>query len=189
MRRGASLGLRAVALAAALLFAAAAPTSGLMVIHDEQFFHGQWTDAEGVPCLSDENYWERTWYSDRTFTGTLTASVYLCPENPNAPSGPNHVDIWASFATANGSGSASLTLTYPDGTIVAARPNPVTGWTEVCVVPLDGNIYGDDRVPGVYIMTFTANKTRSTVVHLDTDFAEVVRGQYWWGCDPSWFES
>jgi hypothetical protein len=158
---------------------AAAPMGEMQLSSSFQFWHGMWTDAEGVPCLSDENLWNRTWTADR-FTGSMTASLYLCPENPNAPSGSDNYSLWAAFATANGNGAMSLTLTYPDGMVIPARFNPATGWTEVCVLdPL--------AIPaGVYSLTLSADRARSPIVNFETSFAESVRGQYWWGCDQSW---
>lgn len=154
----------------------AAPTTEMTLVGEYWFSHGSSTDASGADCLSDEDIWTRTWRADR-FTGTFTASVYLCPFNPNAPSGSNNYSLWASFVS---NGAASLTLTYPNGTVVPARFNPATSWTEVCVLD-------PFSIPaGVYTLTFVGAPARKPIVHLDTDFAESVRGQYWWGCDPSW---
>ena len=166
----------------------AAPISEMTPQRDYYYRFGNWADESGVSCLSDENYWIRWWVADK-FTGVFSASVYLCPYNPNAPAGPDNVDIWAAFDIADGGrGVASLTLTYPDGTVVPARLNPTTGFTEVCVVRHPTKPAIDARMAGVYTLTFTANLARSPIVHLQTDFAESVRGQYWWGCDLSWWE-
>lgn len=142
------------------------------------------TDANGVDCLSDEDEWERTWTADR-YTGTFTASVYLCPENDNAPVGPTNMDIWAAYWVRGG--GASLTLTYPDGTVIPARHNPVTDWMEVCMVQNPTPASTDVRMAGVYTLTFIGDVARKPVVNLQTSYAENKRGQYWWGCDSSWF--
>jgi hypothetical protein len=160
---------------------AARPVSDLLLTSELRYSHGAWTDADGVPCLSDENLWNRQWSADR-FSGTLTVSLYLCPKNPNAPSGSAGYSLWAASAIANGNGAAAISLTYPDGSVVAGRPNAVTGWTEVCVID-------QFEIPaGVYTLDFAADRARSPVVNFQTAFGESVRGQYWWGCDPSWHE-
>lgn len=156
-----------------------------LVLVDEWWYEfANTTDENGVDCLSDEDTWERTWAADR-YTGTFTASVYLCPYNDNAPVGPTNMDIWAAYWIRGG--AASLTLTYPDGTVVPARHNPVTGWTEVCMVKNPTPAPPDVRMSGVYTLTFIGDATRKPVINLQTSYAESVRGQYWWGCDPSWF--
>jgi hypothetical protein len=160
---------------------AARPVSELRLTSELRYSHGAWTDADGASCLSDENLWNRQWSADK-FSGTLTASLYLCPENSNAPSGSAGYSLWAAFAIANGNGSADINLTHPDGSVVAGRPNVATGWTEVCVID-------SFEIPaGVYTLNFVADRARSPVVNFQTAFGESVRGRYWWGCDSSWHE-
>jgi hypothetical protein len=174
-----------LALSAGLLVA---PVSALQPIYDLTLVQEWWyefdntTDANGVDCLSDEDTWERTWVADR-YTGTFTASVYLCPWNENAPVGPTNMDIWMAYWVQGG--GASLTLTYPDGTVVSAIHNPVTDWIEVCMYA-DPDIpdSSTSRDPGVYTLTFVGDVARKPVVKLETSYAENVRGRYWWGCPP-----
>jgi hypothetical protein len=160
------------------------PNYDLVLVDQYWYEFANTTDANGVDCLSDEDIWERTWQADK-YTGTFTASVYLCPTNPNAPLGPSNIDIWASYWVQGG--SASLTLTYPNGMVVPARHNETTDWTEVCMVDYPFYHSATQRMPGIYTLTFVGNAARKPVVKLETEFAENVRGQYWWGCDSSWW--
>jgi hypothetical protein len=82
------------------------------------------------------------------------------------------------------SGSADLTVTYPDGSVVAMRPMASRNSYEVCVV-------ADwlDRLPGVYTITFTASRAVSPVLVVN---AEQTRPPLdaggWNGCALSWWK-
>jgi len=180
----------AVVLATALTHHAG-PTTAMTGGETFQSSIADWTDAAGVPCFSDEDVSQSDWEADK-FTGTFTPSaagrlsgvapVYLCPWNANAPSGPLDMDFVARLGWR--SGSASMTVTYPDGTVVDARSDAVTGQVEVCVVK-------DflDRQPGRYIVTVTAVKAGSLVLTLDVAMTRPpldTGGQF--GCDPSWWQ-
>lgn len=150
-------------------------------------FSPHWTDADGVECLSDENYWDRTWVADK-FSGTFTVEVYLCPVNDNAPSGADNMDIHAYMGFK--SGSAELAVMYPDGSIVAMRPMAQRNSYEVCVV-------ADwlDRLPGVYGITFMAQKAVNPVLVVNAEqtrppLNDPLRyGEGTWnGCALSWWQ-